>query len=241
MKKLIYILSTITLCVGCQANELLFSSDNSVYFKESTDSTKVSFTYIDDTEYNITIYTAIVGDIVDYDREVKVKIDYHNCIEGVDYVAIPDTYTIKAETGGCPISLTIIKNKSLQSEEKFIDIELIENKDFATHHVTENNSLTMSKAISTIKHTIVFSEFMTETPKTWKDYYFGVFSYKKFTTICDVMSISRAKFIDHAYMSYGRAAYIANKMKAYFIAEKAAGRTVYEEDGVTEMKMGDKI
>lgn len=241
MKPYLYILSVIILCVGCKSNELEFGADNSVYFNEKTDTTKVSFTYMDETQYRINIYTAIIGEIVNYDREVKAKITYNNCVEGVDYIAIPDTYTIKAGNSGCPISLTIIKNKSLQTEEKFINIELIESEDFATHFIVENNMETNSKTISKIKHTIGFSEFMSEKPKTWNEYNFGVFSYKKFTLMCDVMSIPRAKFIDPKYMTPGRLPYVAKSMKNYLVAEKAAGRTVYDEDGVTEMTMGAKI
>ena len=37
---------------------------------------------------------------------------------------------------------------------------------------------------------------------------------------------------------HSRMGYIGSYMKKYLADEKAAGRTVYEEDGITEMTMG---
>ena len=51
------------------------------------------------------------------------------------------------------------------------------------------------------------------------------------------MGIEREKFLDASYMSY-RTSYIGKYMKKYLADEKTAGRTIYEEDGVTEMTMG---
>lgn len=78
---------------------------------------------------------------------------------------------------------------------------------------------------------------MDEAPSQWDPYLFGDFSAKKFKLICDVMDIEREKFLDYEYMGY-RSSYIAKYMNRYLADEKAAGRTVYEEDGITEMTMG---
>lgn len=82
---------------------------------------------------------------------------------------------------------------------------------------------------------------MNEPPSQWNPYMFGEFSAKKFALICDEMDIPREEFnkkSEEAGYILSRMGYIGSYMKKYLADEKAVGRTVYEEDGITEMTMG---
>lgn len=243
MKKLLYIFILIGASVGCQSKYLTYSDDNGVFFYEKKDTTNFSFTFVDGAEssQNVNVIVNLIGTKVNYDREFKIKVVTKNCQPGVDFEPVSESQIIKAGAVAETIVVTLKRTDELKDGEKFLTLELLENENFSTNYKVENNKETNSKDVDKCRHTVVFSELMTAVPVTWNEYYFGMFSYKKFVTICEVMNISRTKFLDTSYMSFGRKAYIAQKMKQYFIDEKDAGRTVYEDDNKTEMSMGEKI
>ena len=84
---------------------------------------------------------------------------------------------------------------------------------------------------------ILFHEMILEAPDTWNEYWFGKFSAKKFTTICDVMDISRESFLDYTYMTFGRIQIIARYMDDYL---DGLSEPLLDEDG-KEMTMGEGV
>ena len=135
----------------------------------------------------------------------------------------------------------MIRTKALQTEEKGIDMELLPNGHFTTYYDYGSSDSTSWVKTQRLKLILLFSEFMNEPPSQWNPYMFGEFSAKKFALICDEMDIPREEFnkkSEEAGYILSRMGYIGSYMKKYLADEKAAGRTVYEEDGITEMTMG---
>lgn len=241
MKKYLYIISLALLSVGysCDSEYDTYSGTDVVYMNETTDTTRFSFTYVDSKYDRQTqeIKIKAIGNVYDYDRVVNIKFTTKNATEGIDFEPLADQYVIKAGEISLVIPIVMIRTEALQTEEKVIDMELADNEYFKTYYDFGSDDRTTWVKTNRLRQTLIFSEFMTQRPKQWNPYVLGTFSPKKFMLICDVMGIEREKFLDASYMSY-RTSYIGTYMKKYFASEKAAGRTVYEEDGVTEMTMG---
>lgn len=225
--------------IGCRKEIEPYSGDDVVYINEITDTTKLSFTYVD-AEFktqikDISIKT--IGDVYNYDRKVMVEISTKNCIENIDYKPFEEYYIIKAGETSLHLPVEMIRTSNLQEETKYITVKLIESPDFKLHFEFGSSDQSWWRA-TRLTHTIQFSELMTEAPKTWDPYFWGAFSSEKFILICEVLKLPRSKFIDVSYMTGGRVSFLSSSMKKYLKEQKDAGNTVYEKDGVTEMQMG---
>lgn len=241
MKSYQFIILFTLFCIGygCDSEYETYSGEDVIYMNETTDTTRFSFTYVDSKYDKQTqkINIKTIGKVYDYDRVVNIKFTLTNAVEGVDFEPFEEQYVIKAGETTLVIPITMIRTEALQTEEKVIDMELLNNEFFKTYYDFGSNDRTTWVKTDRLKQTLIFSEFMTQRPQQWNPYVLGTFSPKKFKLICDIMGIEREKFLDASYMGY-RTSYIGKFMKKYLADEKAAGRTVYEEDGVTEMTMG---
>lgn len=241
MKRYQIIILFVLFCIGygCDSEYETYSGEDVIYMNETTDTTRFSFTYVDSKYDRQTqkINIKTIGKVYDYDRIVNIKFSLTNAVEGVDFEPFAEQYVIKAGETTLVIPITMIRTEALQTEEKVIDMELQDNEYFKTYYDFGSNDRTTWIKTNRLKQTLIFSEFMTQRPQQWNPYVLGTFSPKKFKLICDIMGIEREKFLDASYMNY-RTSYIGKYMKKYLADEKAAGRTVYEEDGVTEMTMG---
>lgn len=239
-KNIILVLFTLLVVgYGCDSEYEDYKGADVVYMNETTDTTRFSFTYVDGKKDRMVqeIKVNTIGEVCDYDRVVNIKFTPVNAVEGVDFEPLADQYVIKAGETSMVIPIVMIRTQILQKEAKVIDMELFENEYFKTYYdYGSSDKITWVKT-NRLKQTLVYSEFMNQKPATWDPYVLGNFSQKKFMLICDLMGIEREKFLDSSYMS-SRTSYIGAYMKKYLAGEKAAGRTVYEEDGVTEMTMG---
>lgn len=234
---ILMLLVLIGLGYSCNSEYDDYSGVDAVYMNETTDTTRFSFTYVDGERQMLELKINAIGQVYDYDRIVNLKISATNAVEGVDFEPFANEYVIKAGETNLVVPVVMIRTVALQKEEKVIDMELLENEYFKTSYdYGSSDDITWVKT-NRLRQTVIFSEFMDQRPSTWDPYMLGTFSQKKFGLICETMNIARGKFLDSEYMSF-RTNYIASYMKRYLAEEKTAGRTVYEEDGVTEMTMG---
>lgn len=222
---------------GCESEYEDYSGTDAIYMNETTDTTRFSFTYVDVDRQVQEIKIKTIGQVYDYDRTVNLKITPVNAIESVDFEPLAEQYVVKAGENSLVVPIVMIRTGALQKEEKVIDMELLENEYFKTYYDYGSGDRVTWVKTNRLKQTLIFSEFMNQRPATWDPYVLGTFSQKKFNLICNEMGIAREKFLDSKYMSY-RTNYIASYMKKYLAEQKAAGNTIYEEDGVTEMTMG---
>lgn len=222
---------------GCESEYEDYSGTDAIYMNETTDTTRFSFTYVDVDRQVQEIKIKTIGQVYDYDRTVNLKITPVNAVEGVDFELLAEQYVVKAGENSLVVPIVMIRTGALQKEEKVIDMELLENEYFKTYYDYGSGDRVTWVKTNRLKQTLIFSEFMNQRPATWDPYVLGTFSQKKFNLICNEMGIAREKFLDSKFMSY-RTNYIASYMKKYLAEQKAAGNTIYEEDGVTEMTMG---
>lgn len=239
MKKNLIILFFVLLAIGygCESEYEEYHGTNVIYMNEDTDTLRISFTYINDDTLHANIKIKTIGDVCDYDRIVDLSFVF-TCVEpGIDIEPLAESYAVKAGENSLVVPIVMKRTETLQKEEKRITMELHENEFFKTYYSYGAGDRISWVKTDRLKFTLIFSEFMTTPPSCWDKYMLGDFSPKKFRLICDVMKIEREKFLDYWYMVY-RSSYIGSSMKKYLAAEKANNRTVYEEDGVTEMTMG---
>lgn len=238
MKKNLIVLFFVLLAVGygCESEYEDYHGADVIYMNEDTDTLRVSFTYVDNDTLHAGIKVKTIGDVCDYDRVVNLSFAFEHIKPGVDIEPLAEQYVIKAGENSLVIPIVMKRTEALQKEEKRITMELHENEFFKTYYSYGAGDRITWVRTDRLKFTLIFSEFMTTQPPYWDKYMLGDFSPKKFRLICEVTKIEREKFLDYWYMVY-RASYIGSSMKKYLAAEKAADRTVYEEDGVTEMTM----
>lgn len=222
---------------GCESEYEDYSGTDAIYMNETTDTTRFSFTYVDVDRQVQEIKIKTIGQVYDFDRTVNLRITPVNAVEGVDFEPLAEQYVVKAGENSLVVPIVMIRTGALQKEEKVIDMELLENAHFKTYYDYGSGDRVTWVKTNRLKQTLIFSEFMNQRPATWDPYVLGTFSQKKFNLICNEMGIAREKFLDSKFMSY-RTNYIASYMKKYLAEQKAAGNTIYEEDGVTEMTMG---
>lgn len=222
---------------GCESEYEDYSGTDAIYMNETTDTTRFSFTYVDVDRQVQEIKIKTIGQVYDFDRTVNLRITPVNAVEGVDFEPLAEQYVVKAGENSLVVPIVMIRTGALQKEEKVIDMELLENEHFKTYYDYGSGDRVTWVKTNRLKQTLIFSEFMNQRPATWDPYVLGTFSQKKFNLICNEMGIAREKFLDSKFMSY-RTNYIASYMKKYLAEQKAAGNTIYEEDGVTEMTMG---
>lgn len=233
------LLALFTVAYGCQSDFETYSGENVIFMNETTDTTRFSFTYVDGKFESQTqeIKIKTIGEVCGYDRVVSIKFTPTKAIEGTDFEPLEKDYFVKAGETTLVIPIVMKRTEALQTEARIIDMELQENEYFKTYYDFGSSDKITWVNTNRLRQTLIFSEFMTQRPSQWDPYVLGTFSPKKFRLICEEMGIAREKFLDSSYMS-ARTSYIGKYMKKFLADEKAAGRTVYEEDGVTEMKMG---
>lgn len=222
---------------ACDSEYETWASEDAIYMNETSDTTRFSFTWVEGETQTRDIHIRAIGRVYDYDRTVNLKITPKNAVEGVDFEPLAGQYVIKAGETELIVPVVMIRTEALRTEEKVIDMELLPNEHFTTLYEYGSGDEITWVTSNRLRQTLIFSEFMTQAPSQWNPYMLGPFSQKKFILICEVMGIERGLFLDANYMGY-RISYIGKYMKKYLADEKAAGRMVYEEDGVTEMVMG---
>lgn len=237
MKKNIVVMAGCCLLLavtGCEQKIDTWSGENVVYMDMDADSTVVSFAYIDTNVDTVKLRVAVMGEVAEGTaRYVKVKVKEKNAVAGQDYEALQDEYEMKDGETYCTIPVVV--NRPADQLEKEVEVELQENADFRLHYpedvLTSGSAIVFTKT----KHRVLFHRLMKEAPATWKEYFLGKFSAKKYETICEVMGIARTQFLSFSYMSYGRLRFIATYMKEWL-----EENPIKEEDG-SVMRMGDYL
>ena len=234
MKHILIIGLAFLLC-ACQKDLDTWSGRSFVYFDGTTDSTFFSYAYVDGKipSDSLWVWIRVSGEVTDYDRDIKLKIAETNGEAGVDFAAVPESFTLEKGRTFVAALVELLRPASLKTEEKYLVLELQENDDFKLLWLSQPLATHSERRYSKIRYKIVFSEIVNTPPKGWSDTYFGVFSVKKLDYMCQKLNMTRLMFNDVSYVNKRRE-YIATKMVKLLNAEP-----LYEDDGVTLMRMGD--
>ena len=134
----------------------------------------------------------------------------------------------------------------IEGEDRMVLVlELEQNGDFMTNFRQVPFSSSDPAMTSTLRHRISFDDVDLPVPTHWYTYntlinYYGPWSRKKYFILTEIIGVPHEAIYSEEWNSTitgGLVAY-AGALKRYLAQEKAAGRTVYEEDGVTEMVVG---
>lgn len=255
MKKIL-ILSIVLLSflglTSCSQEEIkTYSGTDNVYFSPAvfpyvmnenfsitTDSTGVSFGFdnaaLDKKTYLIPI--RVQGKLSDIDRKVKVTIDPSStAVEGTDF-SLPKNVMIRAGKVVDTIAVTLYRTPALKNKRVTMVLNLEENEFFTANMQSTVTNVLTKKTMSFIRFKLSFDDQLN-TPKGWYAYYVGKFTAKKFLLMCDLLHLDPIMFdAPLGSPGIGSADYIYYSafMKRYLADQKAAGNTIYEEDG-TEM------
>ena len=225
--------------IGCNSDLDTWSGKDVVYLDQTVDSTVVSFAYID-SQYKIdtvVLRVNVMGEVSNEIRYININVTNTNAEAGIDYQPLNDSYEIPAGSVYCEIPVCLIRTEALQKEIKEVKIELLENENFNLLYKEDAPSTGSSIIYNKLSHRIFFHEMILEAPDTWNESWLGIFSAKKFTTICDVMDIPREKFLDNTYMTFGRIQVIARYMDDYL---NNLPEPILEDDG-KKMTMGQSV
>lgn len=187
-----------------------------------------------DSLFNLKI--KILGAVSDNDRHVSIEIvPEESDILPEDMDGIQQSYTLGAGQVFGNIPLVFHRKSSLEGKERRVTLRLVPNDDFSLPITTWKNS--SAETVSVVKHTIIISDKYVQLPG-YSVYYYGAFSEKKMKIILEITGKSLKEFNTRMNPTQMRA--IGQALYRYLREKKAAGQTVYEEDG-TEMTAGEGI
>lgn len=228
---------------SCTKEIKTFDGKTSIYFVNATlstptDRSDISFalskpSLVDST---VRLQVRIIGEPANVDRVYNLVVsDTSTAKAGVDYDILNDQFVIKAGAVSDQLELRLKRSTAMLDTTLSIALELHANEYFET--LMENrvtNSLTGAK-LSFTCHTVYVNDVLKK-PGRWLDAYFGDFSRKKLSLICDLFNVT-PEYLDKT-VGIPEITYFGKYTQRYLNDKKAMGETIYEEDGVTEMMMG---
>ncbi len=253
MKKMIYLLFTVILLSGCENEAQLYEGEpggvSGIYFN-----LKNGNQYVDSLEYSfqndpltvqvkeVPVMVKVLGMVTNYPRTFRVKIAGGNAVEGKDYVALEDEYTIPAGVAEIRLPLQLIRSEELLKKKKDIVLQLEENQYFKLL-MPEVKDMVSGEVLNATRYKVIYSELIT-MPMWWTityaGSYFGTWSVNKFRMINAIMGWQTSDWSKNdedpvAPGKYGYAAVMLQKE----LQRKADNKTPeYEDDGVTYMQLG---
>jgi hypothetical protein len=255
MKKIInylFVAASALLLFACEKGIPTYSGENNIYFSNSSDtskvkdSSKITFAYDlpDKKDTTISVRVYVTGPVSDSDRTFIMTID-------TTQSAWPDSIsTAKKDINFSMLNSPVIKAGQVYTNLRFklyrsadmvkktyvIKMMLGPNENFTTDYTWDYTNLSKGTKGQLMLYTITFDDIFAR-PKYWLDAYFGTFSRKKLYALSAFFEIDITKWntgISPATLliSYGKV------FQRYLNDEAAKGNTIYEDDGITAMKMG---
>lgn len=247
--KLNKIIIAFVLVVGlfsCKKDVLMtYNSENSVYFEPSVrstplDTTAVSFAFAGGTakDSTINIIVLVSGAPATVDRTYGLYIDKDSSTAkaGVHFEAPNATQSIKAGYVRDTIRLKLLRTQDMLDSNFTIVFKLKANENFNT--AMSSKIISPTRTLNYIKYTVNVNDILVK-PKRWLDTYLGTFTRKKLFMICDMLDTTPA-YMDTS-VGVGDIVFYGQFMQRYLNQMEKDGNTVYEDDGVTKMKMGPSV
>lgn len=218
--------------VSCEENKIdAYGGENGIYFNKRIavgnvlqDSTYETFAYVEaGNDIEIRIPVQSVGRVANVDREVLIEVTSDNATEGVDYL-LPDKCVLPAGKAVFNYVVTLKRSEVILTQYKAIDFEIKANDNFTPVIKTETNAA--GKMITTLKHTIKFSEMFDKAPAAWdEDPYTPAtfFTPKKLELASQVMGIPKSEFNDPGKMNFTRFQFVLVEMQNYVMGRAMVG------------------
>lgn len=204
-----------------------------------TDSTGFSFGF-DDASITKRIYlipVRVQGKLSTIDRKIKVTVDPTSTAVQGTHFTLPENIVLRAGREVDTIAVTVLRTPDMKTNPFTIVLNLEDNELFTTKMKTKVTNILTQKTMSFIRFKLTFDDKLSQ-PTGWFASSLGVFTAKKFFLMCDLMDLEPTMFnnkLGAPGLGIPDMAYYAGFMKRYLADQKAAGNTIYEADGITEM------
>lgn len=246
MKELSYIKSVLLLLMvyclySCEESEIMvFDSMPSVYFQnygvgsEKIDTTHQSFTKVPGNQVKDTVYVRLrlLGKLYE-DSPFSVRIlDSSTALKDVHYEALSEEYIFPANTSVMYIPIYVNKTEDMANQQDTIalSIGLEENEFFNLDFVETAIYEGARDTISTLTHTVVFSNFLVR-PEQWTDGGLGTYSVTKFKLLIEITGYPASQFDDNDWFTFTRGLYLGTFLQNYLDEQADAGNVILDEDG----------
>ncbi|MDQ0636725.1 hypothetical protein QF042_000290 [Pedobacter sp. W3I1] len=234
---------------ACKKNLDTYTGQNNIYFNEAgrlpafngeviRDSTVMSFSLAKNTDSVVNMIIKITGAVSDQDRSYKLVIDpVSTAIPGKHFDALPQTFSIKKNKLQDTVKIKFHRTADLQAQNYTLFFKLVANENFSTEMVDKLINATTGQRLSFIRYRWFLNDIVKK-PGRWTDGYLGVFTRKKLSLLAQVLNVEPS-YLDTSVSIAEITAY-GKFMQRYLNEQKAAGNTIYEEDG-SEMIMGSLV
>ena len=206
-----------------------------------TDNKMVTFGYSPETRKDsiLRLPVQVTGAPANTARSYKLGLaDSSTAKEGTDFEFVSRDFTIDAGQVRDTIAVKLLRTSKLLTETVSIHLKLEPNEHFNTNMLEKKDA--MGKV--TLRYNLYslrFTDILTK-PKYWLDGYLGPFSRKKLLFICDLNNFSPTYLDGATPPNIALLTYYGRFTQRYLNEMRAAGNTIYDEDG-TEMVMGPNV
>lgn len=234
--------------LSCTDSLETYSGEAGIYFAMRVESSAVNtdtlycetsslpFIVTDADRAVFNLKVKILGAVSDRDRQISIEVvPEETDALAEDYDPLLPGYTLPAGAVFGSIPITFHRTASLEGQERRLTVRLIGNNDFALPITLWKNS--SDEYVNVVKHTIIISDKYVQLPG-YAEGFFGPFSEKKMKLLLEVLGLEISDFNEE--MPYTQAKAYGQKFDRYLKEQKAAGNTIYEDDG-TEMTAGEYI
>jgi hypothetical protein len=251
IKTIIALTSLLGVFAACKKDKLLTydGSANSIYYaytdqsnnKMDTTAFTFGFTPVAVTDSILKIPVLVTGQASSKDRVYNVLMDTGTTAVAGKHYRLPSTFIFHANRLRDSLPVTLLRSADLQTKAVTLRLTLKPSADLQTNLKTLMTNVGDTLKLTTFKLNI---SDMLVAGQYWAGSfqpYFGTFSVKKVQLINQVtgMPLNYITIVGLYDLNFSsRMVYYAINMANYLAAQKAAGHTVYEADGVTPMTMG---
>lgn len=249
MKKIL-ILSILFLSIlgltSCSQDEIeTYKETDNIYFSPAEYRYGINAPYIDSTGFSFGFKKASIteqiykipirvqGNISNVDRKIKLTVDpTSTAIEGTHFT-LPDNIVLRAGKEVDTVAVTVKRTPDMKTNSFTLVLNLEENEFFTTRMESKIVNILTGKTMSYVRFKLSFDDKFGQ-PKGWFVPYYGTFSEKKFFLMCDLIGLDPVIFDQNPGspgLSVSEMGYYQNFMRRYLADQKAAGNTIYEENG----------
>ena len=241
-------LTILTILLSCEKELHKYEGKPAVYFNETgrlpafssevlRDSTIMSFSLAKAQDSIVDMVVTTTGAKQDTDRPYILVINTNSdAIDGTHYEILNKSFSIKKNQLSDTVKIKFFRKADMQNKTFLLSFDLLENENFSTE--MKYRVLTATKKKNSLVNYRWFINDIIKKPGRWLDGSFGVFTRKKLLLMAEILGIEPA-YLDTSVSIAETYAY-GKFMQRYLNEERAAGRTIYEENG-SEMVMGAEV
>jgi hypothetical protein len=230
---------------GCQKSEIaVYDGESNIYFSRAVESTpsdslNVTFAFRPTIKDSLVmIPVRITGPAAPEARTYKVGVESSSTAKSGVHFTLPSTFQLPAGKVSDSVAVKLLRTPDLLTDTVSIVLELQANEYFSTAMLDKVTNATSGQKLSYTRYRILVTDVLSK-PQRWLDTYLGSFTRKKLLLMSDVLGIP-VDIMNQTTTTISQVVYWGQFMQRYLNDKKAAGQTIYEEDG-TPMIMGPSV